>query len=202
MRKESFKDDLKLVEACINKDLIAWAIFIRKYSNLIAVSIDNRLKKYGFTLTRQDIEDIQQNILTSLWKDKKLESVKNRKDISYWLAIVSGNMAIEYLRNKQNIEAIKSVSLHEKIDEKELAQIIPSGKSDPRDELSKNELSEKINSSIERLPTKEKLIAKLNILHDKKYHEIANILNLPEGTISSYMKRAKEKLKKALIDYR
>lgn len=202
VEKESFKDDLKLVEACINRDITAWSSFIRKYSNLIFISIKNRLKKYGFTPPVQDMEDIRQNLLSSIWEGRKLDGVKNRKDISYWLSIVSGNMAIEYMRRKRRLEPGEMVSLNKEIDEKRLSYFIRSAELNPLDRLVKDEVGQRIEFAIDSLPAKERLVAKLNILYDKKYREIADILNLPEGTVSSYMKRAKGKLKEALKDFR
>ncbi|MBI4974683.1 MAG: sigma-70 family RNA polymerase sigma factor [Candidatus Omnitrophica bacterium] len=195
------EDDTNLVEGCINKDLRAWATFIKKYSNLISISIENRLKKYGFSLPHQDIEDIRQNVLASIWKDSKLEGVKNRNDISYWLAIVAGNEAMMYLKIKRGQETQKKISLYDRVDEKELAEFIPSDRSSPLDELARKELSKKVKEAIESLPAKEKLIIKLNVIYDKKYNDIANILDLPKGTVSSYIKRAKERLKKVLKDF-
>ena len=198
--KENLEDDINLVEGCINKDLRAWATFIKKYSNLISISIENRLKKYGFSLPHQDIEDIRQNVLASIWKDSKLEGVKNRNDISYWLAIVAGNEAMMYLKIKRGQEPQKKISLYDRVDEKELVEFIPADRSGPLDELAREEISKKIEEAIELLPLKEKLIMKLNVIYDKKYDEIARLLNFPKGTVSSYIKRAKERLRKALKD--
>lgn len=202
MEKDPLENDLKLVEGCINREIIAWSQLVNKYSNLISASIKARLKKYGITVSYQDIEDIQQNILASIWEDEKLKTIKNRKDISYWIAIVSGNAAIRYMYDKRFSEAPRTISLFEKIDEKELAQLIPATQSNTINELTRTELSKKIDTAIESLPSKEKLIIKLEILHNKKYSEISDILNIPHGTVSSYIKRAKEKLRIALKDFK
>lgn len=202
MKNRPFDDDMEIVEGCVKKDLKAWASLIEKYSNLISASIENRLKKYGYSLPCQDIEDIRQNVLASIWKDNKLESVRNRRNISYWLAIVSGNMAMLYVRSTLRKEPVKPVSIFDKIDETELLELIPSTELNPSDELAKNEISKKIAKEIDSLPPKEKFIIKLHLLYDKKYDEISGILNLPEGTVSSYIKRAKEKLRKRLKEFR
>lgn len=200
--KDDLDNDINLVEGCIKRDLTAWATFIKKYSSLIFISIENRLKKYGFSLPHQDIEDTRQNVLASIWRDKKLESVKNRADIAYWLAIVAGNEAMAYLKVKRGQEPQRKISLCDKIDEKELAEFIPLDTPSPFDELARKELSKKIKEAIESLPAKEKLIMKLNFIHDKKYDEIARLLSLPKGTVSSYIKRAKERLRERLKHFR
>lgn len=192
------KNDRYLVEACIKKDLVAWSILVKKYSGLIYVSIENRLKKYGLDASGQDIEDIRQDILSAIWKNGKLSHIANRDDISYWIAILSGNAAVEHFRSQEARAAQNTVPLSHEIDEKELNEILPSGIPGPSDELARAEAQELIDLAIESLPAREKIMIKLYLIHDKKYHEIAEFLGVPKGTVSSYIKRAKEKLKEAL----
>jgi len=200
MKDKHPKDDTKLIDSCVNGDLAAWAALTQKYSALIKTAIACRLKKYGFSLPLQDIEDIRQTILTAIWRDRKLEGIKNKIDISCWLAIVSGNIAVEYLRKKRIAGEPKLIPLFDTLTDKEMAEFMPSAGRDPSDELARDELSLRIDEAIESLPSKERLIIKLNICHDKKFHEIAEMLNIPKGTVCSYIKRAKDKLREMLKD--
>lgn len=196
------KNDRYLVEACIRKDLAAWADLVKKYSPLVCLSIENRLKKYGISAHPHDIEDINQNIFVDIWKNNKLLSITNRDNISYWVAIVSGNAAMEYFRSRSARQARKTISLFDKKREKkELSELLSSEALNPEDELARAETEAKIDEAIESLPEKERLMMKLHLIHDKKYHEIAEILNIPNGTVSSYIKRAKEKLQKKLQQF-
>lgn len=201
MNEDFLKCDRNLVEACIKKDLLAWAAFVKKYSNLISVSIVTRLKNYNLSASQYDIDDIRQNILSSVWKDGKLETVRNRDDISYWLAIVSGNKALEYMRKKRLFEPAKHISIFEKVNEKELSEVIPSAGPGPIDELSKEEISKKIEEAMGYLTIKENLAIRLNLFYGKSYEEISGILKMPKGTVSSHIKRAKEKLRENLTDF-
>ena len=194
------KNDRYLIEACIKRDLVAWSILVKKYSGLIYVSIKNRLKKYGIPASNQDIEDIRQDIYSDIWKNGKLSHITNRDDISYWIAILSGNAAVEHFRSREARKLQNTVSLSQKIDEKELNEIFPSDIPGPNDELARAEAQERIDLAIESLPAREKIMIKLYLIHNKKYHEIAEFLGVPKGTVSSYIKRAKEKLKEALRD--
>jgi RNA polymerase sigma-70 factor (ECF subfamily) len=197
---QPFRDDAELIERCIQKDLAAWSIFIKRYSPLVSASIANRLKKHGIQSSSADIDDIRQNTLTAIWQENKLATIKNRGNVAYWLAIVSGNEAIEYARRRRFKEPRPTISLSEKMDEKELSDVIASAAPGPRDEIARDELAKRIEAAIGSLPDKERLVIKLNLLHDKKYGQIAAILNMPAGTVSNYIKRAKEKLKAALKD--
>lgn len=192
------ENDHYLVEACIKKDISAWSRLVKKYSRLICISIENRIKKYNLSASTRDIEDIKQNILTDIWKNNRLESITNRGDISYWISIVSGNAAIEHFRGREVRQEQRTTSLFDKIGEREPREIIPSEIANPRDELIRAEASNRIYEAIESLPGKERLMIKLHLIHDKKYREIAEILSVPKGTVSNCIKRAKDKLKRAL----
>jgi len=200
MKGDFSQDDSSLVEGCVKRDIQAWSALIKKYSDLILISVKNRLKIHGLFIPAQDMEDVRQGVLSSLWKGGKLNSVRNRRDISHWLAVVSGNAAIEYARENRLFGPRRNISILDKIGEQELADLLPSAQLAPAEELARNEVSKRIEDALESLPAKEKLMIKLNIFHDKKYNEIAEMLNVPKGTVSSYIKRAKEKLRKKLKD--
>ncbi len=190
--------DSGLIESCLKRDIVSWARLVKKYSALIYVSIENRLKKYGLDASAQDIEDIRQNIFSDIWENGKLSRVTNRDDISYWIAILSGNAAMEHFRSKEGRQLQSTVSLSRKIDEKELSDIFPSYLPGPNDELARAEMEESIDTAMESLAEREQLMIKLYLIHGMKYREISEFLSVPAGTVSNYVKRAKEKLKEVL----
>lgn len=175
--------------------------YAKIYSNLIYTAIDRRLRGYGITLAREEILDIRQEVLISICEGKKLDKIRDPASIPYWIAIVSGNTAMQYMRKQRRIETERPISLFDKAGASEMIGLIPSSGPCASEELERDELSRKIDAAIESLPEKEKLIIKLNLLHDKKYEEIAEILKIPRGTVASYIKRAKERLKKRLKDF-
>jgi RNA polymerase sigma-70 factor (ECF subfamily) len=197
MRNSIKNDDAALVEACIQKDAEAWTALISKYSSLVNTSISNRLRKYGFNPSCEETEDIRQNLFVSIWTSGKLEKVRNRRSIAYWLAIVAGNAAIAHMRQKMGAETIKFVPLLE-TEEAEALITTPAIDDLGPSLLDHKNLVETIERSIEKLPPKEQLVTKLNLLHNMGYREIAEMLKIPAGTVSSYIKRAKDKLKEEL----
>jgi len=191
-------DDSGMVEACIAGDVSAWKSLVLKYSPLIHTAISCRIRRYGIGLPSQDIEDIYQNVLTSVWVGQKLSEIKNRADISYWLAIVSGNTAVEYLRAIKASGMDKLEPLGDAMDEEsEDSGIGRAAEPGPRDP-SEDKIADEVKSALGCLLKKEKLIMKLLIFHNKKYNEIARILNMPRGTVASHIKRARAKLKRIL----
>lgn len=174
------EDDSRLVELCISRDPAAWDMLVRKYTGLVYAAISNRVRKYGLSLLRHDIEDITQDIFASVWGGNKLASIKNRKDISCWLAVISGNTAVQHLRKRSTKEIL--------CEECPPPPVLPVDK----------EPLPGIDIMLEGVPPKESLAIQLSILYDKKYREIADLLDIPVNTVSSYVKRAKARLKKKL----
>ena len=201
MRGTRPMDDRKLVEACIKKDLKSWSLLIAKYSRLVEIAAANRLKKYGFTLPKEDIEDIRQDVFTAIWSKDKLKSVADLNDISHWIAIVSGNMAMDRLRGSKNRELLDTIPIHEKFKEGYLADVLLSKKLRTEDDKAEKQLAKKIDAAMATLPCRERLIIELHLIHGKKYYEIVELLEMPYGTVSSYIKRAKERLRTKLKEF-
>jgi RNA polymerase sigma-70 factor, ECF subfamily len=200
MKNGTPEDDADLLHSCIARDEAAWARFTAKYSGLIAIAAQRRIRKYSLPVSRDDLLDIRQNVLASIWKDNMLADVRNASSLTYWLAIVSGNAAMLYMRRKRRIEGAKTVSISDMHDGTEILEFIPAPGKDAAEELDRTETAGIVEKALTSLPVKERLIMQLNIIHGKKYEEISEILSMPIGTVKSYVKRAKERLRNTLKD--
>jgi RNA polymerase sigma-70 factor (ECF subfamily) len=59
-----------------------------------------------------------------------------------------------------------------------------------------------VQEAIDDLPEKYRLVIEMRHMEEKTYQEIAEILDLPLGTVKAHIFRARELLYKALIDKR
>ena len=185
-----------LIEACVGRDETAWARFVAKYSPLITGSAIRCLRKCAFQVPLNEVEDIRQEVLSSIWKDGKLSRLKDRSSVAPWLAIVTVNTVINYIKKMGLGTPAGPLSFFGRTRSMELAETLASPGDGPGEGLLRKESSGKLDGAIEKLPYKEKLIMKLFLFHDKKYHEIAGMLGMPKGTVSSHIKRARERLRK------
>ena len=62
-----------------------------------------------------------------------------------------------------------------------------------------NQRKEILNDEIKKLPIQQKTIITLYHLDEMSYKEIGEIMNLPEGTVKSYLFRARKTLKEQLL---
>ena len=69
---------------------------------------------------------------------------------------------------------------------------------DPGDLAAQNEAARALHAAIDGLPEKYRTVVTLYHLQGKQYEEIAQVLDLPLGTVKTHLFRAKEVLRKAL----
>jgi RNA polymerase sigma-70 factor (ECF subfamily) len=202
VKKPAHIDDKELVELCLGHDGRAWTELFNRYSALVKKAVCKRLGKYGISAGAPEVEEICQSVFTSLWRDGKLATVRNRYDISYWLSIVAGNTAMEHMRRKYSPAAPKVLSLSDIGDEDKLNEILNFVSAASGRENEMREIAGRIGVAIRKLPPKENLAVKLHLLYGKRYHEISKIMRIPVNTVASHIRRAKEKLREELKDCR
>ncbi|MFC1699629.1 RNA polymerase sigma factor [Candidatus Omnitrophota bacterium] len=184
------ENDADLVEQCLGRNRRAWQRFVEKFGSLVFWAIKDTLQRKGFEFNRQDIEEVFQDVFVLLWEKGKLEQIKNRNQISAWLAMVAANRTLNYLRKKRvnhiNIESQDQGSL--------------AGNSDINHDLEAAESQTLLAQAFSSLEPKEIITLKLSYFFNKTHQEIAEILKMPTNSISSIVRRSKDKLKQSLTE--
>ena len=180
--------DSSLVERCINGDRAAWDAFIERFSSFIYWAIKKKLSRTNYSYSEQDVEDIFQSVFVLLWEKGKLRQIRDRESIKAWLAIVAANCAHNFFRNKREI-LLGNDDVIEKLAPADCSM---------NEFMHQEGLKDAVRDILNSLSAREQTIIKLSYLHDKRHREIAEILNMPENSVSSIIKRAKDKLAKRL----
>jgi len=190
-----------LVKRCLAKDKEAWNEFVRRFRNLIYQAIRTRFSRTNFSYAMQDIEDVMQEIFLDLWERDKLMQVRDTEKIQAWLAIISQNKAIDYMRQRiyKTSRVSSFVEDSDSGEVKDLLETIPSEEISAREELLSSELRGILDAIIESLPAKARLVISLHYLHGKAHREIAEIMHVSTNTVSTIIRRAKIKIKNELI---
>lgn len=128
---------------------------------------------------RDDAEDVLMNAFYKAFT--KLEDCKNYESFPFWLRKIVVNDSINFIRKNKHIlyaETEFTDSIAEQIDDV--------------DELFKD-----INLDVifKEMPIGYKLVFNLSVFEEKKHLEIAEILNISEGTSKSQLSKAKKWLK-------
>ena len=173
-----------LIEKCALKDGLAWSEFVKRFSPFMAFCIKKALGKHpkGSGAGIEDIKDIRQGVIIDIWDKERLLEIRNRKDVRYWLAIVSRNAAISHLRKKGKEVLVSDISCFER----------------PFAETPREEENEQNRKRLEEiyggLSQREKIIFNLYFKKGLKIKDVSKITGSPLGSISSALTRIKKRI--------
>ena len=192
----------ELVKRCMLKESPAWDEFIRRYKGLVTRSVRYKLDRLNTRLGRSDAEDIVQEVFFSIWDRDKLTGLRDADCLESWLVMLSINAAANYCREREIRQAENTLSLdaplHPGENSPTLGEVLPSAAFDTNDMIASGETSYILEREIAALDWREQLALKLNILDGKRQREIADIMALPEGTVATLIRRAKNRLRDRL----
>lgn len=197
-------DNTLLLQKCKSGDPNAWNLFIKRMGPLVKKCIAYKLKTLGLSKRKDITEDICQEIFFALWEKSKLDGLRDARALEGWLAIVSMNMASNWCRKNIFKDATRCVSLDgpvsQKISAPLLGEFLTSHKLRTSKEIHRRELERIVKSEIQSLPARQKLAIKFNLYDGLKHREIAEIMNVPINTVSTLIKRAKDRICENLME--
>ena len=123
---------------------------------------------------------------------------------SSWLFKIANNVAIDYLRKRR----IDTISMHGSPHASTASEIeataleIGSDQESALDELEAKELGSAIEQAIGKLRPEYRACIMLRHVEGRAYEEIAATLDLPLGTVKTYIHRARHELRQALESLR
>lgn len=142
----------------------------------------------------QEAEDLTQEAFIKAFNS--LAQFNEEYAFSTWLYKIATNNCIDFFRKRK----LQTLSLDKPIQYKdsEIQQEIPDTDLNPEKTILAKERSAIIREAIDTLPEKYHSAIILRHSEEKSYEEIAEILNLPIGTVKARIFRAREMLNKAL----
>ena len=191
----------KLVKKCIGSDYLAWNEFVRLYEGLVYRSVRCKLNRINAYAMQSDIHDIVQEIFIMLWEKNKLSMLRDIKRLKAWLVKVSTNSTVNYCRKVFKITK-RTSSLDKTLTDDAsytLAAIIPCNKSNGLETIEAKEFQDILEREISKLNHKQRQAFKLNVYDCKKQRDIAEIMDIPAGTVSTLVSRAKRQVCEAVV---
>jgi len=139
-----------------------------------------------------DREDVCQDVFLKIYQH--LASFQFESKLSTWIARIAYNTCINYLEKKR-------IPLFEDLFTGEVS-VNDFGDSNnlPDEYTERVDLAHRIQKEIKQLPLQFQTILTLFHLDEMSYREIGEIMSLPEGTVKSYLFRARKCLKERLLE--
>ena len=156
-------------------------------------------KVYNYALrstgNEQDAMDITQEVFLRVFRS--LSGFKEESSFSTWLYRITFNICIDFSRKNAKRNE-NSLSLDgEAADGKELE--LPDERHAPETVYVRKELREEIAGAILRLSEQHREVLVMREISGLSYAEIAEVLELEEGTVKSRIARARENLRKIIV---
>lgn len=174
----------------------AYRELIRRYQRPVFSLI------YRIVRDRELAEDLTQETFIKVLN--AIGGYRPEYKFSSWIFKIANNAAIDQLRRR----ALKTVSIHgapnaESADAIEATTLqIGDARESQLDELTSRELGSQIERAIGHLRPEYRSCILLRHVEGRSYEEIAELLDLPLGTVKTYIHRARNELRILLADTR
>ena len=138
-----------------------------------------------------DAEDLAQEAFVKAWKG--LRFYKHEAAFSTWLYRLTSNVCIDFLRRQK-----KTVSLTVEEDAPELE--VPDAAPLPEEQVLNKEKQQAVAAAMAQLEEEYRLALTLRVVDDLTYEQIAEVLDIKVGTVKSRIARARERMRKMLLE--
>jgi len=143
---------------------------------------------YRILRNKSDVEDVTQEVFIRIYKG--LPYFRHQSKFTTWLYRIVHNVAISEIRKRkgltENIEDYQDISQTYALN----------GTST----LNEKQVKELLNTALDKIPETYKMVLLLYYMEEQTYTEISTIMDIPIGTVKTYLHRGKKMLRHLLID--
>ncbi len=178
--------ETQLVEQCLDGHEAAWDELVRTYSRRVYSVC------YRFTGRESEAQDLTQEVFLRVFRTLKSFRA-GEGSFTVWLNRLTRNLLIDHYRRTKVDRATDSIEDRLPILE-ETVQI--GARTDAV--LAGREASEVLQAALQKLSPDLRETVILRDIEELEYREIAEVLNVPEGTVKSRLNRGRSELAKIL----
>ena len=177
-------DDRNLVRRIQDGDMHAFRYLIRQHERLVLHMVGRVVRNEA------EREELCQDVFMRVYNSLGTFSFQSK--LSTWIATIAYRHALNHLRRMK----VKMADLPA---DDSAAVFIDT--ETPESVATETDLNQHIRALIDRLPVQYRTIVTLYHLEEMSYAEIGAIMELPEGTVKSYLFRARSILKEHVKKY-
>lgn len=181
-------EDSELIAIAIRGREDTFEELVRRYRRPIVSYVYRMLNDYDGSL------DVTQEVFIKVYKS--LERYSSDYKFSTWLYRIAHNAAIDHIRKRSG----KEQSLETESSEGTYQLQIESSRPTPEQDRERSEWRTEIESVVKCLPSAYRELIVLRHAKDLSYGEIAEVTNLPLGTVKNRLFRAREMMREMFVE--
>jgi len=176
------EEDAQLVRRVLSGDDEAFTTLVRKHQKGVHALAWRRVGDFHFA------EEITQDVFLRVYKH--LSKLKDPRQFSGWVYVTTNRLCNTWLKkNELAIESLEDVSMVE-VEESSYSHYV----SEKRQEETEEYRHELVRKLLGKLPESERTVVTLYYLGEMTAKEIGNFLGVSVNTITSRLRRARERL--------
>lgn len=182
--------DLPLVEQCLSGQEVAWEELVRLHTRRVYSVC------FRFTGADSEAQDLTQEVFLRVFRSLKSFRA-GEGSFGVWLNRLTRNLLIDHYRRTKQERNTDSI-------EEQLPRIEESTAMSSRTDgmLAGREASELLQGALQKLSPELRETVILRDVEDMDYREIAQVLQVPEGTVKSRLNRGRAELARLLRHHR
>ncbi len=177
------KDDVQLIHNILSGDDEAFGTLVQKYQKSVHALAWRKIGDFHYA------EEITQD--TFLQAYKKLSTLKDHNQFAGWLYVIANRLCIDWIRNRKPESQALGDSSMKTIDKLTYERYVL----EQRETEATEYRQEIVKRLLKKLPESERTVVTLYYLGEMTAKEIGKFLGVSVNTITSRLKRARERLK-------
>jgi RNA polymerase sigma-70 factor (ECF subfamily) len=179
-------DDHRLIADCLQGRTAAFGELVRRYQDRLYNCV------YRLVDNAEDAHDVVQDAFLNAYQS--LDRFKGDSQFFTWLYRIAFNTSISLKRKQRVVLALKTDRAGAGVNE----PLDGSASSRPDYALEKAEEEQRIQQALNRLSPEHRMVLILKDMEGQKYDAMAEILQVPIGTVRSRLHRARLELRELL----
>ena len=181
-------DDVKILQGCLRGEKNAWDGFVDRYSKLIYWSIWRSLETRGVPNKEDICRETFQEFFRRMLEPARLEKAAGAVSLPKYLQVTAANLTGERFRRSETLGRF------------EVAQEDADAPAADLNEAGATERRAILHAVLGSLKPRVRACLELHYLDGQTHQAISQQLGIPQDTVSSILRRAKETVRKRLKD--
>lgn len=178
-------DDASLIIQIRNGNIGALKFLVDKHKNLVWHMVLRMVNQ------AEDAEDLCQDVFLRVFRD--IRSFRGDAKLSTWIGSIAYNVCIDHIRRKGREKVYPTDDLAPVMREIRAPQ-------NTAGNMNRSDLKAIVYTVIAAMPLQYRTVITLYHLDECSYREISEITGMPEGTVKSYISRAREIIREKVLE--